>query len=409
MGACNSCEVKDETRFWRWEESPIPDAPPAILPTSTDSRRAEPPDLTAKDFPAPIIAMPSAPAAPDPTGVGAVMQLLGQSGIFKDITGLEGTQRNAAAALEGAFQTATAFGTKAADLALQGKIAKDIDKAMRTIQTARSQGLINEQQAAQLTETAIRGMVGAGTTNPPSSTTTDEVKELTETAGKNKAALKMTGPSGEQVEVNAREEGGEGLTGALESLLGLGSTPRPKTRPNRATDLPLALAAINTFRAATTPGAWTKLDRAATADRLIELVNDPDKVNQGAIGVCGPAVFFNVWIEADPLAFVKYAVELYEKGRAKIGSLDVKAGADLRAQDYAKLRPKLNPDVPPADWMVMSALRDSENGFFDFEGTPQEDFSGGTSGGEVASWLRATGLFSRVSDDTAPILGEDFD
>jgi competence ComEA-like helix-hairpin-helix protein len=203
MGACNSCEVKDETRFWRWEESPIPDQPPAILPTSTDTRRAEPPDLTAKDLPPAIVAMQSAPAAPDPTGLGALLGLLGQSGIFKDITGLEGTQRNAAAALQEAFETATTFGTKAADLALQGKMSKDIDKAMRTIQTAKSQGLINDEQAKNLTDAAIRGMIGAGTTNPPKATTTDEVKELTDTAGKNNAAVSVTRPTGEKVDVDA--------------------------------------------------------------------------------------------------------------------------------------------------------------------------------------------------------------
>src|SRR5688572_29906853 len=139
MGACNSCEVKEEERFWRWEESPIPDSPTGILPVSTDSRRAEPPDLEAKDFPAPIVAFQNAPAAPDPTGLGAAFGLLGQSGLFKDITGLEGTQRNAAAALQGAFQTATTFGTKAADLALQAKMSKDIDKTMKTIQAAKTQ------------------------------------------------------------------------------------------------------------------------------------------------------------------------------------------------------------------------------------------------------------------------------
>jgi len=203
MGACNSCEVKDETRFWRWEESPIPDQPPAILPTSTDTRRAEPPDLTAKDLPPAIVAMQSAPAAPDPTGLGALLGLLGQSGIFKDITGLEGTQRNAAAALQEAFQTATTFGTKAADLALQGKMSKDIDKAMKTIQTAKSQGLINDEQAKNLTDAAIRGMIGAGTTNPPQATTTDEVKDITDTAGKNNAAVSLTRPTGERVDVDA--------------------------------------------------------------------------------------------------------------------------------------------------------------------------------------------------------------
>jgi hypothetical protein len=162
MGACNSCETKEEQRFWRWEESPIPDNPPAILPVSTESRQAPAPNLTAKDFPAPIIAMQSAPAAPDPTGLAGALTLLGQSGLFKDITGLEGNQKNAAAALQGALDTAQFFGGKAADLALQGKMAKDIDKAMRTIQSAKESGLITDAQAQELSKNAISGMIGGG-------------------------------------------------------------------------------------------------------------------------------------------------------------------------------------------------------------------------------------------------------
>jgi hypothetical protein len=258
MGACNSCEVKDETRFWRWEESPIPDQPPAILPTSTDTRRAEPPDLTAKDLPPAIVAMQSAPAAPDPTGVGAVLQLLGQSGIFRDMAGLEGTQRNAAAALEGAFQTATAFGTKAADLALQGKMAKDIDKAMKTIQAARGQGLITDQQASELTDAAIRGMLGAGATNPPNATTTDEVKQLTETAGENSAALSVTRPTGEKVEVDARN-----APVTLASFTGSGPSKAGKKLPTRSgTQAPQAwetLAPIAARNPATCPSGIKNL------------------------------------------------------------------------------------------------------------------------------------------------------
>ena len=162
MGACNSCERKEEERFWRWEESPIPDNPPAILPVSTESRQSPSPDLTAKDLPAPIIAMQSAPAAPDPTGLSGALNLLGQAGLFKDITGLEGNQKNAAAALQGAFDTAQFFGGKAADLALQARMAKDIDKATRAIQSARDNKLITDAQAQELTKNAISGMIGGG-------------------------------------------------------------------------------------------------------------------------------------------------------------------------------------------------------------------------------------------------------
>ncbi|MEU8526412.1 helix-hairpin-helix domain-containing protein [Streptomyces sp. NPDC048629] len=204
MGACNSCEEQEENRFWRWHEVPVPDGPPQILPTSTDTRRTAPGDVTPTEFPQPIIAMQNAPAAPDPTGVGAALTLLGQSGAFRDMAGLEGTQKNAAAALEQAFNTATTFGTKAADLALQAKMSKDIDKALKTIKAAKADKLIGDKQAAELAGTAIRGMVGAGATNPESSTTNREVKELTDAAGENNAAVTVTRPTGEKIDVDAR-------------------------------------------------------------------------------------------------------------------------------------------------------------------------------------------------------------
>lgn len=204
MGACNSCEIKEEERFWRWEESPIPDSPTAITPLSTESRRAELPDLTAKDFPSPIIAMQNAPAAPDPTGLAAAMQLLGTPNLFKDITGLEGTQKNALEAFKGAMETAQFFGGKAADMVLQAKMAKDIDKSLRTIKNARDSGLITDKQAEELTQSAIRGMIGGGTEAPAKPMTTDEVAKLANTAGVNDAAISVSRPGGEKVSVDAQ-------------------------------------------------------------------------------------------------------------------------------------------------------------------------------------------------------------
>lgn len=204
LGACNSCEVKEEERFWRWEESPIPDSPPAILPTSTDSRRADPPDMTAKDFPSPIIAMQQTPQAPDPTGLGSALSLLGQSGLFKDITGLEGNQRNALEGLKASLATAQAFGDKASNLALQAKMSKDIDKTLRSIDGAKKQGLISDEQAKSLTQGALQSMIGAGPTTDPKPLNTADVHALTQAAGENGAAVKVSRPTGEQIEVDAR-------------------------------------------------------------------------------------------------------------------------------------------------------------------------------------------------------------
>lgn len=97
MGACNSCEHIDESRHWRFTEVPCGDEPTAINPINTDSRRADPGNLQSKNMESPVINIQNAPAAPDPTGLGAALQLMGKSDIFKDITGLDQTQKNALA------------------------------------------------------------------------------------------------------------------------------------------------------------------------------------------------------------------------------------------------------------------------------------------------------------------------
>jgi hypothetical protein len=117
-GACNSCEKIDDSRFWKWEEHPI-DEPTAIQPISTDSRRADTGDLTAKDFPAPMINIQAAPAAPDPQGLANALMLMGKSDIFKDITGLDQTQKNALQSLLSNQEAAKFFGEQAAKLAIE--------------------------------------------------------------------------------------------------------------------------------------------------------------------------------------------------------------------------------------------------------------------------------------------------
>ncbi len=104
MGACNSCEEIDESRHWRFTEVPCGDEPTAINPINTDSRRADPGNLQTKDLESPVINIQNAPSAPDPTGLGAALSLMGQAGIFENITGLEGTQANA---LQQLAQTST--------------------------------------------------------------------------------------------------------------------------------------------------------------------------------------------------------------------------------------------------------------------------------------------------------------
>jgi hypothetical protein len=204
IGRCNSCEVIDETRHWRFDEAPCGTQATPIQPVSTESRQSDVGNLQVKDLPASIISMQNAPAAPDPTGLAAAFNLLGKSDVFKDMTGLAGTQANAMKAIETTSKSVTDLAGMAADLQKQAAMKKDISKTLQTIQEAEGNQQITKDQANKLAYSALSSMVGEPTAKQPDATTTAEVKDLTKTAGDNKAAVKVSRPTGEQIEVDAR-------------------------------------------------------------------------------------------------------------------------------------------------------------------------------------------------------------
>ena len=149
MGKCNSCEEKEESRFWRWEESPIPDSPTTpILPLNTDTRRADPGNLDPKDFPTPVVNIQNAPNVPDPTGLQGLLQLLGKGDAFRDLTGLNQNQLNALATFQKSLETAQSFGKEAAELA---KAAG----AMKLIEDAQQKGIVSNEDAKQKSSKVI--------------------------------------------------------------------------------------------------------------------------------------------------------------------------------------------------------------------------------------------------------------
>lgn len=207
IGKCNSCEEKDETRFWRWEESHIPDSPNTqILPLNTDTRRADPGNLQAKDFSSPVVNIQNAPNLPDSAGLQNLMQLLGKGDAFRDATGLNQTQLSALATFQKTLDTAQSFGKEAAELAKAAAVtqmAKDAQKSgslsnedakaivkkvldpdeasktkaadiekereattkdVESIDAAKQKSQIDDGQAKDLTEDRIRK--GQGTTTP---------------------------------------------------------------------------------------------------------------------------------------------------------------------------------------------------------------------------------------------------
>jgi hypothetical protein len=138
----------------------------------------------------------------------------------------------------------------------------------------------------------------------------------------------------------------------------------------------------------------------------LTLINNPNLVNQGANGLCGEAAFFNVWLWEDPLAVARFGVQPFNSGCASIGVDEcVRTRPSLRSQNFNKVALQMQKENPnfshaadwSAEWMLMSALRDANNWVISYDGTPSDKWGAGSSNREVTHWLRATGLFSKLS------------
>lgn len=241
IGKCNACEEKDESRFWRWEESPIPDSPNTqILPINTDTRRADPGNLQAKDFPNPVVNIQNAPNVPDPTGLQGMLQLIGKGDSFRDITGLSQNQTNALATFQKSMDTAQAFGKEAADLAKtaaqmkmvqdaknNGTISKDdakekgnqiLDKSQKDASANKLQdginlmdklqkeGKITPEKSTEAKNNLLKKFLDSSNANTPM--TNAEIQKLLDALRGTDKNLSVKRPDGETVEVNTSGGGG---------------------------------------------------------------------------------------------------------------------------------------------------------------------------------------------------------
>lgn len=88
LGHCNASEEIDNTRFWDWQQSPIPHWAPEIAPTQTVTPQFVPPQgLESTNMPASLLNIVNPPAAPDPHGMTAALTALATANIFRDMSG----------------------------------------------------------------------------------------------------------------------------------------------------------------------------------------------------------------------------------------------------------------------------------------------------------------------------------
>ncbi len=158
LSHCNACEKRDITRFWDWSESPCLETAPAITDVHPGSR-AQPLDVTPSNLPSPVVNIVNPPAAPDPTGMAAVLGLLSTPNIFRDMSTAQevgallqslaaGTISLGQARLRAQHLASSGAGASGGASAPRQRPAERFDN-LQAIDAARQQGLLTDQQANQ--------------------------------------------------------------------------------------------------------------------------------------------------------------------------------------------------------------------------------------------------------------------
>ena len=112
LGRFNSAEKLDMTRFWNWPESPIPIPAPDIAAIQTGKHQvSEPP--TPGQLEVPLISQATPTPLPDPQGIGAIINALTASNMFRDMSGLAQIAALAQASLTAASQGASSASRQA--------------------------------------------------------------------------------------------------------------------------------------------------------------------------------------------------------------------------------------------------------------------------------------------------------
>ncbi len=207
-GKCNSCEIIEEDRFWRWKDFPLPDSPSAISSLSTASRFAAPGSLRPTGLPDALIKFQTLPSLPDPTAMSAALNLLSQD-VFKDLTGLTQNQKNAMAALTTAMGTSEAFAGEAFKLAMAKDAARNLDRTLEQIKAAKKADLLTADEASKATRDALLRSIAETPASTADVTTSPEVEEAikkaAETPGGSATITREKGETSESVSFKVDE------------------------------------------------------------------------------------------------------------------------------------------------------------------------------------------------------------
>jgi hypothetical protein len=165
-----------------------------------------------------------------------------------------------------------------------------------------------------------------------------------------------------------------------------------------APDVNLVQEALTRFETSAKSGVWTHIAKANLLEDIKKKIANPFLIQQKTTPFCGPAVIVFELVSRQPHKYVDICKELYETGQFKGRTKTVKPSQKL-------LKSKVRKGITVADWMVMGAMRDAENGLFPVEASSYS-IVGITTPWEIKGWTSEILGYNKVEYERTYIAGE---
>jgi hypothetical protein len=141
------------------------------------------------------------------------------------------------------------------------------------------------------------------------------------------------------------------------------------------------------------PSQWPLVNKLDLGTGLLARIENPNLIDQAGTPMCGPSTIIRSLALQNPDAYAQAAIDLYTKGQARINTMDIKPGNELR-------RAAVPSNTNPADWVMLCSLRDSNNWFLSPAGWFGGNFAGVTLPSTIEKWFKTAG-YTQVINDTS--------
>jgi len=171
-----------------------------------------------------------------------------------------------------------------------------------------------------------------------------------------------------------------------------------------------ALYIANKFSTSpSTATAFPQFSKARVVNSINIRITMPSKFYQFETSLCGPASFYFTLTRHRPDLFAQMVVDLYTTGTAKLGNLTISPSASMKKVGTNPMDLKgtyLYGSMDPVDWMVLAALRDSQNTFLNYDAMSDRT-AGITFPGNIQTWFKKVGFATSNNASSIAVQGID--